>query len=76
MKSILSRSSEPSSEIDEHVRTSITSLSWVCEEERQFQNFIEGSYWANDVSLEQLSGGSRIPTPISASKVLDIEQEE
>ena len=48
----------------------------LCGEERQFQNFIEGSYWANDVSLEQLSGGSRIPTPIGASKVLDMEQEE
>ena len=34
----------------------------VCGEERHFQNHIEGSSWGYDVSLEQLSGSSRIPT--------------
>jgi len=33
-----------------------------CGEERQFQNYIEGSAWGYDISLEQLSGGSRYPT--------------
>ena len=32
-----------------------------CGEERDFQNYIEGSSWRYDVSLEQLSGGSRLP---------------
>ena len=39
-----------------------------CGEERQFQNYIEGSSWGYDVSLDQLSGGSRIPTTQSDSK--------
>ena len=34
----------------------------LCDEERQFQNFIEGSAWGYDVSVEQLAGGSRFPT--------------
>ena len=34
----------------------------LCGEERDFQNYIEGSSWGYDVSLEQLAGGSRIPT--------------
>ena len=34
----------------------------VCGEERHFLNYIEGSPWGNDISLEQLSGGSRYPT--------------
>ena len=34
----------------------------VCGEERHFQNYIEGSAWGYDVSLEHLSGGSRYPT--------------
>ena len=33
-----------------------------CGEERQFLNYIEGSSWGYDVSLEQLAGGSRLPT--------------
>ena len=34
----------------------------LCGEERQFQNYIEGSAWGTNISLDQLSGGSRIPT--------------
>ena len=34
----------------------------ICTEEKEFQNYIEGSAWGYDVSIEQLSGGSRIPT--------------
>ncbi len=33
-----------------------------CGEQRDFLNYIEGSSWGYDISLEQLSGGSRIPT--------------
>ena len=32
-----------------------------CGEEREFLNYIEGSSWGYDVSLEQLAGGSRLP---------------
>ena len=32
-----------------------------CAAEREFENYIEGSSWRYDVSLEQLAGGSRIP---------------
>ena len=38
-----------------------------CGEEREFQNYIEGSGWGNDVSPEQLSGGSRLPAGIDVS---------
>jgi hypothetical protein len=31
----------------------------LCGEERQFRNYIEGSSWGYDVSVEQLSGASR-----------------
>lgn len=34
----------------------------LCDEERQFQNYIEGSSWGYDVPLDQLAGGSRFPT--------------
>jgi hypothetical protein len=34
----------------------------LCGEERQFQNYIEGTSWGYDISLEQLAGGPRIPT--------------
>ena len=30
-----------------------------CGEKREFHNYVEGSYWGSDVSLEQLSGASR-----------------
>ncbi len=33
----------------------------LCGEERQFQNYIEGTSWGYDISLEQLADGSRIP---------------
>ena len=38
----------------------------LCGEEREFQNYLETSSWGNDVSLEQLSGGSRLPADIEA----------
>ncbi len=37
-----------------------------CGEERDFLNYIEGG-WGGDVSLEQLSGGSRLPSSIDVS---------
>ena len=39
-----------------------------CGDERQFMNYIEGSSWGYDVSLEQLSGGSRLPSANSGAK--------
>ena len=38
-----------------------------CGEERDFLNYIEGG-WGGDVSLEQLSGGSRLPSNIDVSR--------
>ena len=35
-----------------------------CGEERDFLNYIEGGWGGGDVSLEQLSGSSRIPSNI------------
>ena len=32
-----------------------------CGQEGEFQNYVEGSAWGSDISLEQLSGGSRLP---------------
>ena len=43
----------------------------LCSEEREFQNYVEGSYWSSDVSLEQLSGGSRVPAGIDVSEAGD-----
>ena len=34
----------------------------LCGAQGEFQNYIEGSAWGYDISLEQLSGGSRLPT--------------
>jgi len=39
----------------------------ICTEEKQFQNYIEGSAWGYDVSIESLSGGSRFPAGSSPS---------
>ena len=33
-----------------------------CGERRDFLNYSEGSAWGSDVSFDQLSGGSRVPT--------------
>ncbi len=38
-----------------------------CGEKRDFLNYIEGG-WGGDVSLEQLSGGSRLPSNIDVSR--------
>ena len=40
----------------------------LCGENREFQNYVEGSSWSNnDISLEQLSGSTRIPAGIDVS---------
>ena len=39
----------------------------LCSEEREFLNYIEGTSWSNDISLEQLSGGSRLPADVDVS---------
>ena len=36
-----------------------------CGEKREFHNYVEGSYWGSDVSLEQLSGASRFGGAVS-----------
>ena len=41
-----------------------------CGEERDFQNYIEGS-WGNDISLESLSGGSRLPAGVDVEGAKD-----
>ena len=38
-----------------------TGVCRLCGENRQFQNYIEGSSWGYDASPDQLSGGSRFP---------------
>ena len=38
----------------------------ICGEVREFHNYVEGSYWGSDVSLEQLSGGSRYGVAVNA----------
>ena len=39
----------------------------VCDEEREFLNYVEGSSWGSDISLEQLSGGSRYPAGVKVA---------
>ena len=48
----------------------------LCKEEREFLNYIEGSSWGYDVSLEQLSGGSRLPTGITENKETGLAEED
>ena len=48
--------------IDSPAGPSSSGVCRLCGEERQFQNYIEGTSWGYDISLEQLAGGSRIPT--------------
>ncbi len=38
-----------------------------CGEERDFQNYIEGTGWGGDVSLENIAGGTRVPAAINAA---------
>ena len=48
-----------------------------CGEERDFQNYIEGSSWGYDVSLEQLAGGSRFPKKeVRSQRALEEEEAE
>ena len=46
----------------------------LCGEQREFQNYIEGSAWGYDISLEQLSGGSRLPTATQAKDDTDEDE--
>ena len=36
----------------------------LCGEEREFNNFLEGTYWDDDMSLDQSSTAGRIPADI------------
>ena len=35
-----------------------------CGAQREFMNYIEGSTWGYDVSLDHLAGGTRFPTDV------------
>ena len=48
----------------------------LCGEERQFQNYIEGSAWGYDISLEQLNGGSHFPTGRDVAPKRGLEEDE
>ena len=48
----------------------------LCGEDRDFLNYIEGSSWGYDVSLEQLAGGSRFPTKKEVGSPKDLDEEE
>ena len=43
----------------------------LCGEDRDFQNYIEGSSWGYDVSLEQLAGGTRLPAGANSTHARD-----
>ena len=47
-----------------------------CGEEREFLNYIEGSSWGYDVSLEQLAGGSRFPVTTQAQRHGGLDEDE
>ena len=46
-----------------------------CGAEREFMNYIEGSTWGYDVSLDHLAGGTRFPTDVErpAKRLADDE---
>lgn len=41
----------------------------ICGEERAFMNYVEGSHWDNDLTLEDVSNGGRYPTGGSSALV-------
>ena len=47
-----------------------------CGEERQFQNYIEGSAWGYDVSVEQLGDSVRFPVAAGAKGDLSFDEDE
>ena len=48
----------------------------LCGEKREFLNYIEGSSWGYDVSLEQLAGGSRFPKNVVNDETTGLADEE
>ena len=48
----------------------------LCFEEKEFQNYIEGSAWGYDVSVEQLGGGSRVPTKTEMQRGTSVDGDE
>ena len=48
----------------------------ICGEVRDFQNYIEGSSWGYDVSLEQLAGGSRYPATSQVQRHGGLDEDE
>ena len=86
---VSSSSSHDSSAEEEFLETSGCKHQWIidtpagppskgvcrlCGQERQFQNYIEGSFWGSDFSYDQFSGNAHIPT---RKRVRDkINQEE
>jgi len=47
-----------------------------CGEIKQFMNYIEGSAWGYDISIEQLAGGSRLPVSREAKPKKSLAEEE
>ncbi len=47
-----------------------------CGESRDFLNYADGSSWGSDVSLDQLAGGSRIPTRLGIGAVNGFPEDE
>ena len=43
----------------------------LCGEEREFQNYVEGSPWGGESSLESLGGGSQLPSGIDVARRQD-----
>jgi hypothetical protein len=39
-------------------------------------NYIEGSSWGYDVSLDQLAGGTRFPTDVNGQSAKNLAEEE
>lgn len=61
--------------IDSPAGPSSRGVCHLCGEERHFQNYIEGSSWGYDRSLDQTAGGSRIPASGTTRKESGLDEE-
>ena len=48
----------------------------LCGEEKEFQNYIEGSAWGYDMSVEQMGRGSGVPTVSQMQRGKSVDGDE
>ena len=62
--------------IDSPAGPSSRGVCLLCGDVKEFQNYIEGSAWGYDISIEQLSGGSRLPITRETRASIGLAEDE